>query len=88
MEFLPEAGTERAIVNGASNMQEITFIGTYTHTAQDFQDTAWALSEGRLGTAAWQETRDLDDGPATLRDLSAVRVDASKIILRLNRRGE
>jgi hypothetical protein len=32
-------------------LQEITFIGTYTYTAQDFRDTAQAMFDGRLGRA-------------------------------------
>ena len=71
-----------------ATLQEIAFVGTYTYTAQDFRDTAAALFTGRLGTAAWHDTRDLASGPATFRDLSAGRVDASKIILRLNERGQ
>ena len=34
-------------------LQEITFIGTYTYTAQDFKDTAEALFAGRLGLLDW-----------------------------------
>ena len=30
-------------------LQEITFIGTYTYTAEDFKETAAALFDGRLG---------------------------------------
>ena len=30
-------------------LQEITFIGTYTYTAEDFRDTAEAIFDGRLG---------------------------------------
>lgn len=71
-----------------ATLQEIVFVGTYTYTVQDFRDTAAALFTGRLGTTAWHETRTLADGPATFHDLSAGRVDASKIILRLNRMGE
>ena len=36
-------------------LQEITFIGTYTYTAQDFKDTAEALFTGRLGLLEWIE---------------------------------
>ncbi|HKK86683.1 MAG TPA: alcohol dehydrogenase catalytic domain-containing protein, partial [Roseovarius sp.] len=38
-------------------LQEITFIGTYTYTAQDFRDTAQAIFEGRLGPLDWTERR-------------------------------
>ena len=36
-------------------LQEITFIGCYTYTMQDFRDTAAAIFEGRLGTLDWIE---------------------------------
>lgn len=62
-------------------LQEITFIGTYTYTAQDFRDTATALFAGRLGPLDWGETRPLDAGPEAFRDLRAGRIAAPKIIL-------
>lgn len=62
-------------------LQEITFIGTYTYTAQDFRDTAQAIFEGRLGPLDWIEQRDLADGFAAFQDLRAGRVAAPKIVL-------
>lgn len=62
-------------------LQEITFIGTYTYTAQDFRDTAQAIFDGRLGALDWTETRGLNDGQNAFEDLRAGRVAAPKIIL-------
>lgn len=62
-------------------LQEITFIGTYTYTAQDFRDTAQAIFDGRLGALDWTEERPLSDGFAAFRDLRAGRVAAPKIVL-------
>ncbi|MFK7940930.1 MAG: alcohol dehydrogenase catalytic domain-containing protein [Roseovarius sp.] len=62
-------------------LQEITFIGTYTYTVQDFRDTAEAIFDGRLGPLDWTQTRDLADGAAAFADLRAGRVAAPKIIL-------
>ena len=62
-------------------LQEITFIGTYTYTAQDFRDTAQAIFEGRLGSLGWTETRPLSDGAAAFADIRAGKVAAPKIIL-------
>ncbi|MBW4709167.1 alcohol dehydrogenase catalytic domain-containing protein [Roseobacter sp. YSTF-M11] len=62
-------------------LQEITFIGTYTYTAQDFRDTAQAIFDGRLGPLNWFETRALSDGFTAFRDLRAGQVAAPKIIL-------
>ncbi|MCY4243320.1 MAG: alcohol dehydrogenase catalytic domain-containing protein [Rhodobacter sp.] len=63
-------------------LQEITFIGTYTYTARDFQDTAAAISDGRLGPLDWVETRSLEAGPQAFADIRAGRVAAPKIILK------
>ncbi|WP_299415770.1 alcohol dehydrogenase catalytic domain-containing protein [uncultured Sulfitobacter sp.] len=62
-------------------LQEITFIGTYTYTAQDFRDTAQAIFEGRLGPLDWTQSRPLSQGFAAFQDLRAGTVAAPKIIL-------
>ena len=62
-------------------LQEITFIGTYTYTPQDFRDTAGAIFDGILGPLDWVETRPLSDAPQAFRDLRAGTVSAPKIIL-------
>lgn len=64
-----------------TTLQEVTFIGTYTYSAQDFRDTAQAIFDGRLGPLDWAETRALSDGAAAFADLRAGRVAAPKIIL-------
>ena len=40
-------------------LQEITFIGTYTYTAEDFKDTAQAIFDGKLGSLDWIDIRHL-----------------------------
>ena len=62
-------------------LQEITFIGTYTYTAQDFKDTAEALFTGRLGLLEWIEKRPLSEGKVSFRDLLGNTVAAPKIVL-------
>ena len=62
-------------------LQEITFIGTYTYTAQDFKDTAEALFTGRLGLLEWIEKRPLSEGKASFRELLGNTVAAPKIVL-------
>ena len=62
-------------------LSEITFIGTYTYTAQDFRDTAQAIFDGLLGPLDWCEHRDLSQGAGAFRDLRAGKVAAPKIIL-------
>ncbi|MEM1274506.1 MAG: alcohol dehydrogenase catalytic domain-containing protein [Pseudomonadota bacterium] len=63
-------------------LQEITFVGTYTYTAQDFRDTAAAIFDGRLGPLDWAETRPLAAGADAFADIRAGRVPAPKIILK------
>jgi len=62
-------------------LQEVTFIGTYTYTAQGFRDTSQAIFDGRLGALDWCEHRTLSDGFAAFQDLRAGKVAAPKIIL-------
>ena len=63
-------------------LQEITFIGTYTYTSQDFRATAEAIFDGRLGSLDWIEVRPLSDGFSAFTDLRAGRVAAPKILLK------
>ncbi len=63
-------------------LQEITFIGTYTYTAQDFKDCAQAMWGGRLGPLDWAEFRPLSEGAAAFADIRGGRVAAPKIILK------
>ena len=63
-------------------LQEITFIGTYTYTAQDFRDTAQAMFDGHLGALDWIETRPLSEGARAFADIRAGVVPAPKIILK------
>ena len=62
-------------------LQEITFIGTYTYTMQDFRDTAQAIFDGRLGPLDWFETRALSDGTTAFAQLRNGDIAAPKIVL-------
>lgn len=62
-------------------LQEITFIGTYTYSPQDFLNTAHAIFENRLGPLDWFEERALSEGDQAFRDLRKGAVAAPKIIL-------
>ena len=62
-------------------LQEITFIGTYCYTKQDFRDTAQAIFDGRLGSLDWFEPRALADGFQAFKDLRAGAVASPKIML-------
>ncbi|MEM7733974.1 MAG: alcohol dehydrogenase catalytic domain-containing protein [Pseudomonadota bacterium] len=62
-------------------LQEITFIGTYTYTAEDFRATAEAIFDGRLGPLDWTETRALEDGAGAFADIRSGSVAAPKVLL-------
>lgn len=64
-----------------ATLQELTFIGTYAYTAQDFRDTAAAIFDGRLGPLDWTEERPLAEGQRAFEDIRAGRVAAPKIVL-------
>jgi 2-desacetyl-2-hydroxyethyl bacteriochlorophyllide A dehydrogenase len=63
-------------------LQEITFIGTYTYTSNDFQKTAELVFDGSLGSLDWPEIRPLKDGAGAFKDISTGRAAAPKIILK------
>lgn len=63
-------------------LQEITFIGTYTYTPEDFRDTAQAIFDGRLGALDWPEIRPLQAGADAFRDIRSGQAAAPKIILK------
>ncbi len=63
-------------------LQEITFIGTYTYTPQDFRDTAQAMFDGKLGSLDWMDVRPLSEGAAAFADIRSGRAAAPKIILK------
>jgi len=63
-------------------LQEITFTGTYTYTAQDFRDTCAAMFAGRLGALDWTESRPLGEGARAFAEIRDGRVAAPKIILK------
>lgn len=62
-------------------LQEITFIGTYTYTVQDFRDAAEAIFSGRLGALDWTEMRPLADGFSAFKQLRSGAVASPKIVL-------
>ena len=63
-------------------LQEVTFIGTYTYTMQDFRATVTAMHAGALGNLDWFEVRSLANGGDAFDDLLRGRTSSAKIILR------
>lgn len=63
-------------------LQELTVIGTYTYTAQDFRSTCAAMFDGRLGPLDWTETRPLSEGARAFADIRSGAIAAPKILLK------
>lgn len=75
-------GSEGGLDIRRMTLQEITFIGTYTYTPQDFVDTAEAIFDGRLGELDWVEVRPLADGERAFSDIRNGTAATPKIILK------
>ena len=65
-----------------TTLQEITFVGTYTYTMDDFRQTVAAMASGDLGPLDWFEERPLSQGAQAFADLLGGRAAAAKIVLR------
>ena len=66
-------------------LQEITVTGSYCYTPDDFAATLAAIADGSLGSLDWIEARAMAEGAQAFADLDAMRVDAAKIVLELDR---
>ena len=62
-------------------LQEITLIGTYTYTNDDFRAAAEAICTGRMGLLDWMERRPLGAGQSAFKGVLAGRVASPKVIL-------
>ena len=74
-------GGESGLDTRRMTLQEITFIGTYCYTPEDFRETAEALFSGQLGALDWFEIRSLEQGQQAFIDIRQGAVSAPKIIL-------
>ncbi len=62
-------------------LQEISFIGTYCYTPEDFRETAQAIFEGLLGPLDWIDIRPLERGQQAFDDIRSGNAAAPKIVL-------
>ena len=62
-------------------LQEISLVGIYTYTREDFKATVGALAGGLFGDLDWVETRPLSDGPQAFADLDQGKISAAKLVL-------
>lgn len=61
--------------------QEISLIGTYTYSPEEFGQAVELLKQGRIDTRGWSDTRSLAEGPAAFEELVRGTGDFSKIFL-------
>ena len=64
-----------------TTLQEITFIGTYCYTNNDFEKTLNILNNKQIGNLEWIEYRKLQDGPLAFKEIHNGSCSAPKIIL-------
>jgi L-gulonate 5-dehydrogenase len=64
-------GAEGGLDIRRMTLQEITFIGTYTYTAQDFRDTCAGDVRRPPRPLDWTETRPLSEGASAFEDIRA-----------------
>jgi len=64
-----------------ATLQEITFIGTYCYTNEDFKKSLDMLIAKELGDLTWLDYRPLKDGAAAFREIHEGATASPKIIL-------
>jgi alcohol dehydrogenase len=62
-------------------LQEVSLIGIYTYTREDFKATVGSLVGGMFGKLDWVETRPLSDGAQAFADLDKGIISAAKLVL-------
>ena len=64
-----------------TTLQEVTFIGTYCYTNEDFQVSLDMLIQKKLGDLSWLDFRSLKDGANAFREIHDGTTSSPKIIL-------
>ena len=64
-----------------TTLQEITFVGTYCYTNEDFKQSLGMLIAKELGSLAWLDYRPLKDGAKAFREIHDGTTASPKIIL-------
>lgn len=62
-------------------LQEITLMGSYCYTAEDFQNVVDCLAAGRFGSLNWVSQMPFTDGVAAFIALDKMHTSAAKIVL-------
>ena len=64
-----------------ATLQEVTFIGTYCYTNNDFKNTIRILANKEIGNLNWIEYRDLKEGAKAFKQIHDGTCSAPKIVL-------
>ena len=64
-----------------ATLQEVTFVGTYCYTNNDFENTINLLSKNLIGNLDWIEFRDLSKGVDAFQQIHNGTCSSPKIIL-------
>ena len=64
-----------------TTLQEITFIGTYCYTNEDFKKTLDILGKKKIGSLNWIEYRELKNGSEAFKQIHNGTCSAPKIVL-------
>ena len=64
-----------------ATLQEVTFIGTYCYTNQNFADTVQILANKDIGSLDWIEYRELNQGAEAFKQIHDGTCSAPKIVL-------
>ena len=64
-----------------ATLQEVTFIGTYCYTNEDFRETIQILANKNIGNLDWIEYRDLKKGAEAFKQIHDGTCSAPKIVL-------
>jgi threonine dehydrogenase-like Zn-dependent dehydrogenase len=61
---------------------EISILGSFSYTSQDFHDSIELLKSGKINESEWSEIRPLSEGNQAFQDLVSGRVQNAKIFLK------
>ena len=65
-----------------TTLQEVTFIGTYAYTNEDFKLSLNMLIKKKIGNLSWLDYRSLKDGAKAFKEIHGGQTGSPKIILR------
>ena len=65
-------------------LQDISFIGSYTYTESDFEQTVSAINNNQLGKLDWFQAYGLDQGSQLFEKINAGQMPYPKVILNTN----